>query len=106
MLRRLVLCGALLAGFTLAPTARAQSTGGQCGVFFEASSPAMPPAFAMMAAVAFEVVATNDCVQKNNTATACEHYRRAMRTADQMEPAAAAERKPRIKAQMDSLKCN
>lgn len=102
----LLLCCVLSAGFALAPAAQAQSVGGKCGVFSEAmASPAMPPAFAMMAAVAFEVIAANDCIQQNNTTAACEHYRRAMRTVDKMEPGAAAERRPKIKAQMDTLKC-
>lgn len=102
----LLLCSVLAEGFASAPTAQAQSVGGKCGVFSEAAaSPAMPPTFAMMATVAFEVVAANDCVQQNNTTGACEHYRRAMRTVDRMEPGAAAERRPKIKAQMDTLKC-
>lgn len=102
----LLLCGVIAAGFAFVPTAQAQSMGGKCGVFSEAKgSPAMPPAFAMMVTVGFEVAAANDCVEKNNTTGACEHYRRAMRTVDKMEPGAAAERRPKIKAQMDALKC-
>jgi|SRR3954465_13311073 hypothetical protein len=78
----------------------------KCGVFFDKSSAGVPPAMLAIAELGHEVMAAQICVAAKNVPSACEHWRRALKAVEGMDPAFAAANTGNIKALMQQQNCS
>jgi hypothetical protein len=79
----------------------------KCGTFFDKSgATGVPPGMLAMIEFGHEVVAAQDCVTTGNVATACEHWRRALRALDNVDPETAAQFAAGIRNLMQQHNCS
>jgi len=58
-----------------------------CGVFYDKwEVPGVPAAMLAMAGIGRELMAADDCIQKDQVATACTHWRRVLEVTDKLGP--------------------
>ncbi len=91
----------------LAPLpAAAQEDKPRCGVFFDKwDVPGAPPAMLIMGGIGREVMAAQDCLSNNQTATACEHYRRIVKVLDTRGAAVPSMNRSDLEAIMKRHNC-
>ena len=78
----------------------------KCGVAFDkAKFGTVPHPALAIPEMAHEILAANHCINKKNTATACDHYRRAFALLEKMDPAHAGENRADMQAQMKQYGC-
>ena len=84
----------------------AQAENAKCGVSFDKSSgEGIPPAMLAVIEAAHEVVAGQDCVATAKVASACEHWRRALKALANADPTLAADISAGIKGLMQQHQC-
>jgi hypothetical protein len=81
------------------------SQGIACGAFVDTPAGAAPSGMIAMGMLGREVAAAGLCAQNNDTANACEHYRRALKALEGMDPALARETRPQVTDLMQQLDC-